>query len=576
MINDKNIIHEGVIKDVVDLLTNNNLVKRNKLLNSKQTYFSSITKATSNLVLTFPVLVDDSVPLDTARLISKAVEHKMVTMLQMLFSAIDITNNKDAFEFIGKVHKNLTSDDLISFINKMDSIPYKSKNESVAELDIEAINKAMLECIQDDNVYLKTGFNESLNDTWSVEPGMQVVQEAKKNKKGKNDKSKHDFSNKNTGSQSPVDTSTIDNDEEDRFNKWREDLAKNIEAYNKEKLDQEKFEKWHAKFLQGLEKSSTYEGTSYSGKQDPKFNFFRSRTGGNWSDYLRFCKDKGITKDTDISDFKSAYFGKQANETDKPEQPKHPEQPSKEEIGKYIKKYIKKQSKKEQKKPLYNTQSLSNMSLGSDVKKANEEVPSLMIINFRSKDENNTVQSTVIGVKAKIIYISQNDVIDRIIAKNNDNNGLFNFLRATTGEISMLKDFVFAVNKAKLDAISSRPDSSPIWKMLERRYIMNKKNWLMSSYNGSGTAIAVLVVSKDTVDRLSSDYGFKCDPSKLLEIMEAYSIMGFVITDDVKEQVLSLYDDNSTTFEILSYSAYEKEDKLQYKKIINLITGGKE
>ena len=199
MINDKNIIHEGVIKDIVDLLTNNDLIKRNKLLNTKQTYFNSITKATSNLVLTFPVLVDDSVPLETARLISKAVEHKMVTMLQMLFSAIDITNNKDAFEFIGKIHKNLTSDDLISFINKMDAIPLKSKNESTAELDIEAINKVMIECLQDDNVYLKTGFNESLNDTFSVNPGMEVIQE-KGGWRGKR---------KNRNVKSNIDTNTL-------------------------------------------------------------------------------------------------------------------------------------------------------------------------------------------------------------------------------------------------------------------------------------------------------------------------------------------------------------------------------
>ena len=140
----------------------------------------------------------------------------------------------------------------------------------------------------------------------------------------------------------------------------------------------------------------------------------------------------------------------------------------------------------------------------------------------------------------------------------------------------MLKDFVFAINKAKLDAINTRPNSSPIWKMLERRYLMNKKNWLMSSYNGSGTAIAVLVVSRETVDRLERDFGFKCIPSKLLDVMEAYSIMGFIITDDVKEKVLSLFDDNSTNFETLSYSAYEREDKSQYKKLINLITGNKE
>lgn len=443
MIDNMNIIHEGVIKDIVDILTDNDFVKRSKILNTKQTYFNSVSKATSNLVLTFPVLVDETVSLSTARMISKAVEHKMVTMLQMLFSAIDINNNKDAFNFIGKVHKNLTSDDIISFINKMDSIPLKKVNESTAELDIDAINDYMVKCLQEDTVCLKTGIKESLNDLYSINASGEVIQEAAP---------KHSRNSFN-------DTKAL------------KDLKKD-EIEDKEKAN------------------------SYS--NDIKPNLYN------------------VNKD------------------------------------------------------------LHSMTISSDVKKVNEEVPSLMIINFRTGDDKDSIRSTVIGVKAKVVYVGQEDIIERIVTKNNDNNGLFNFLRATTGEISMLKDFVFAINKAKLDAINTRPNSSPIWKMLERRYLMNKKNWLMSSYNGSGTAIAVLVVSRETVDRLERDFGFKCIPSKLLDVMEAYSIMGFIITDDVKEKVLSLFDDNSTNFETLSYSAYEREDKSQYKKLINLITGNKE
>ena len=77
-------------------------------------------------------------------------------------------------------------------------------------------------------------------------------------------------------------------------------------------------------------------------------------------------------------------------------------------------------------------------------------------------------------------------------------------------------------------------------------------------------------------DILNKDYGFKCEPYKMLEIMEAYSVMGIAIVDDVNEKVKSLYDDNSTQYEINSYSSYEKEDKNQFKKMINLMTGAKE
>ena len=432
----KRVVHEGVIKDIVDILSDKEFIKtaKNKLpffKDKDQTYIPNIAKATSDLVLTFPVIVDESVDLASAKIIAKSVEQRMVSMLQMLFAAIDITNNQNAFEFIGKVHRNLSSDDILSFINKMDSLPLKNKHESSAELDIDAINAAMIKCMQEDNIHLNDRIPESLNDIYDVDTDNTVI--------------RHE-----------------------------------------------------AKIVPPWEKN-------FGEKPDPK-----------------------------DSSKKIPYPGK----------------------------------------TLYSEPNKMNMS--SDIKKINDDIPSLMIIKFRTDGTNDTIHTAVIGVKAKLVYVSQADMIDRIVTKNNDNNGLLNFLRATTGEISMIKDFLFAINRAKMDVISTKSTSSPIWKMLERRYLMSKKNWLTRNYNGSGTAIAVMVISSETETILSRDYGFKCEPHKLLDIMEAYSVMGFVVADDVKERAKILYDDNSNNFEIVSYSSLEKEDKTQYKKIINLITGGKE
>ena len=161
-------IHEGVIKDIVDLIGDgglDNIAGKNFLTAKNSRYFSSITKATSNLVLTFPIIVDESVPLSTASMVAKAVERKMVGLLQMLFSAINISNNKDAFDFIGKVHKNLTSDDILSFINKMDSRPYKESADGMsAELDIEAINKALAESMKHNGIYLDSELEPALEE----------------------------------------------------------------------------------------------------------------------------------------------------------------------------------------------------------------------------------------------------------------------------------------------------------------------------------------------------------------------------------------------------------------------------
>ena len=97
-----------------------------------------------------------------------------------------------------------------------------------------------------------------------------------------------------------------------------------------------------------------------------------------------------------------------------------------------------------------------NQLIATDVKKANEVVPTMLVVNFINDAEENPVEtSMVIGVKAKIYPINSADVMERLYSRNQDNNGFLKLVRATTREISFFKDFVFAIDKAKIDALSS-------------------------------------------------------------------------------------------------------------------------
>lgn len=439
-------IHEGVIKDIVDLIGDgglDNIAGKNFLTAKNSRYFSSITKATSNLILTFPIIVDESVPLSTASMVAKAVERKMVGLLQMLFSAINISNNKDAFDFIGKVHKNLTSDDILSFINKMDSRAYKESADGMsAELDIEAINKALTESMKHNGIYLDSELEPALEEKFVYKGGAKA-QDLK------------DF--------------------------YRPVMAPNS-MHTGFRSSQQK--------IDDLKKSMKNKGSSSS--------------SGREAQYVGSAR-------------------------------------------------------------------IQDQEFNQELKKSNEAVPSLLIIHFRSGEDEKSAGDAVIGVKAKLVYVSQADMADRIIMKNGDNNVIFSLLRATTGELSMIKDFMFAVDRAKLDTFSNRNSSTPLWKMLERRAIVNKKNRFFDSANGSGTAIATLLISSDTENLLEKDYNFRCRPYNMLNVMSEYSCLGFIIADDVTEKVKMLFDDNSTNFEVLSYTSLEREDKSQYKKLINLM-----
>lgn len=209
--------------------------------------------------------------------------------------------------------------------------------------------------------------------------------------------------------------------------------------------------------------------------------------------------------------------------------------------------------------------------LNGDVKKANDMMPTMMAINFyvnNVADGKQVVAGTaVIGVKAKLQYVTTKEMAERIAIKNKDRNGLFNFIRSTTREISFLKDFLFAVDKAKVDATGK---ADPIWKILERRAARSKYNRWFGAQNDA-SAITSLVISTDTVEILRKDYDMNCNTRSILDVMESYNLMAFFICDEIKERVIAMYDDGSRQFEVMSYSMLEKDDKADYKKIINIL-----
>jgi hypothetical protein len=211
------------------------------------------------------------------------------------------------------------------------------------------------------------------------------------------------------------------------------------------------------------------------------------------------------------------------------------------------------------------------------VQKANEAVPSMVIINFISTlDGGHTVSSSaVIGVKAVLHYVSSEEMINRIILKNSDKSGLVNFIRATTREISFFKDFLFAVKRAKIDAIakSGRGSNSKIWKILELRAHKSDLNRAAGKNNTDCAAITSIILSKAEVELIKKEH--RIDLMKvgtLIGIMRGYNLMCAVIVDDVAERVDFLYDDGEKQFETLSFMSLEREDSNgQLKKVINVL-----
>ena len=141
--------------------------------------------------------------------------------------------------------------------------------------------------------------------------------------------------------------------------------------------------------------------------------------------------------------------------------------------------------------------------LPSDVKKANELMPTTMLVNFTTVKDTVKVNTTgIVGIKAKLYPVDAMELVARISSKTKERNGLFNLIRATTREISFFKDLAFAIDKAKLDAIYMAKDdnNSRMFKVLERRAAKNRFMKLIKKNDAS--AITSLVLSQDDVEYL--------------------------------------------------------------------------
>lgn len=396
---DINGIHETVISDLGKLFEKFDgidIIKKTFGSNKGNiNSASSIAKAASNLVLTFPVLVDESVSLNTAQILTRAIEGKALVMLQLLFSAISaqaLKDNDTAFDVIGRIHKNLNSDDIEDYIQRMETM---ATNESYEALD------HLMKTIREENIVIDSYiFNESYP--------------------------------------TPID-----------------------EAANAKQMN---------------------DNVNVN-KVKPAF----------------------------VADIKD-----------------------------------------------------------TDIKKVNNMMPSVLVVKLHTK-ESGVTTNVAVGVKAKIQYVPQDEVIYRISSKNKDKNMLFNFIRSTTREISFLKDFLFALDKAKLDAIKIQKSSNSVWKILERRAVRNRVR--MFNNDGGYGGIVSLVISADTLATLNKEYDFKASISEVENLISQYNLLSFFVADDVNERATYLFDDASRQFTTVSYTALEKTDSKDYKKIINLLVG---
>ena len=413
-------IHETVLRDIIDIMTD---VKDNdeiQIFMNKNKVYKSVASASNDLVLVFPVVCSRAVHIENASMVTKAIERKAASMLQMLFSAYQMTDADNAVDFIHKFHtnvnfggNNMTVD---SFIDTIDKIA------QMDESGIECINPNLVQAIKEELKDMYTVLPDSVNETAIT--SYRVMPETAR---------------------------------------------------------------MPARVIQ--------EAPSRTVPQIIK----------------------------DIND------------------------------------------------------GFKNQLLATDVKKANELVPTTMIVNFVTTKGDVPVKTSgvIIGVKAKLYPVDSQDLINHVKSKVADTNWLNTLIRASTKEISFWKDFVFAIDKAKIDALSNsrRGSASKMWKVLERRALKSRIRRGTSTINDA-TAITSLVLTQEEVEYLKKMENINLEEPRVFRaLLESYNLMSIVIVDEAMEVCKFVFDTGDDTYETIGFNLLEREaSDNSYKKIVNLMT----
>ena len=216
--------------------------------------------------------------------------------------------------------------------------------------------------------------------------------------------------------------------------------------------------------------------------------------------------------------------------------------------------------------------------LDSDVKKANELQPTLMVIPFYYEDGtgNERSQEFIAGVKSRLITCTSNEIIDQISRINKQGVNLNNLVRATTKEISFAKEFLGGIEQAKIDAKkdSKLSKTNPIWRTLQARSSRSGINRLrrISNTKNAAAAITTLVMTIQEADYIAENFGVDItNPVIAREFMENYNLLCLVIVDEQTEVAKFIYD-GEMYFTDYSFNSLERDNSANdTRKLISLL-----
>lgn len=208
-----------------------------------------------------------------------------------------------------------------------------------------------------------------------------------------------------------------------------------------------------------------------------------------------------------------------------------------------------------------------------DVKKLNDLQPYALQVRLNVTNDNNEfVQywDIIIGVKTVLHMIKSDEIIDNIARVIQNRSPIFNMIRWTTGEISLVKDILLRVNDVKFD-MKNRTKGYSAWfptlkRMKDRKFSINKFFGVNQLVPNSS-----LIISSYEVEVLEQKYGILIkDTAMAKRMIDNLFLMAFVILDEGSQTMDIMYVD-SDSFETYALETVQREVSLNSNRLANEI-----
>ena len=564
----------GTVTAVFDLAMGiSKAVAKNK--NKKVYSYSSLAKAASSLIAVFPVLVSRTIEAKVAQNISKFIEQKACSLFTLALQQANISTAQSGVEYLKNFHQNLDIggagvDTVVRTMQAwIGGITDGAALDESGYMFEAAYNRMGKDLYYDDLLY--PDYHLKINQV-NINQIMESVQSISDNRRSDNN-------SYNTASL--ADLNVI----HEIRSKYRNKPIENIPDEYWDRHYRTKKNKINAPIDKQRTARENYAKDMEDDRAFRKENFERGR---------RIKKEDKLDKEHDVDRKyeldKRARLDKEHDVDRKYELDKRARLDKEHDVDReYELEKRERLDKEHQKDREYELQvrdaeQLARISSGrnveflkdQDIKKMNDAIPSLLVVRFYQSTTATVATEFIIGVKSRMIPVTTAEVLRRIMNDNKDGKSFLNLMRTITGELKV-SDFLFNLGRIKEDIRSCRVKGAygDTWNLLKNRADAAKEQVKYGRRNDYA-AITTVLISKADADELFRAENFDItDVRNALHFMESYNLMAFGIVDEATESFRILFDDDSRTFEEISFMMLERESNREYKKLIQLMASSR-